>query len=189
MSQDKSVVARIAPSIMCMGIIILWSNYLVQSPVDVALGGLYLGDWITYAAFTYPIAFLVTDTTNRLYGPAAARVVVLVGFALGVLLSIFVDARIAVASGAAFLTAHMLDVYVFDKLRERAWWQAPFISSLIGSLVDTILFWSIAFIGTGVPWVSLAAGDLLVKLLMATLLVPAFRVLMAMFPKPGTAEG
>lgn len=189
MTQEKSAVARIAPAIMCMGIVILWSNYLVQSPVDFAIADLYLGDWITYAAFTYPIAFLVTDTTNRLQGPAAARKVVLVGFTIGVLLSIFVDVRIAIASGSAFLVAHMLDVQVFDKLRNRAWWQAPFLSSLLGSFVDTALFWSIAFVGTGVPWVSLAAGDMIVKLLMATLLLPAFRILMALFPKSQATPG
>jgi len=176
--------ALLAPPMLAMGLVILAANILVQYPIQATLGSLDLANWLTYGAISYPIAFLVTDATNRLFGPAAARRVVYVGFAFGVVLSlIFADPRIAVASGAAFLTAQLLDVLVFDRLRTLSWWTAPFVSSLIGSAVDTALFFSIAFYGTPVPWVSLAFGDFLVKLAMALALLPAFRAAVALYPK------
>ena len=171
-----------------MGIVVAVSNYLVQFPVEATLAGLALGEYITYAAFTYPIAFLVTDTANRLFGAQKARQIVYFGFALGVVLSLLaatdsLGVRIALASGTAFLTAQLLDVFVFDRLRSGTWWRAPLISSFLGSIVDTVLFFSLAFAGTGIPWQTLAIGDFAVKILMMATLLPIFRVLMSLFPK------
>lgn len=148
-----------------MIVVIVASNILVQHPIN---------DWLTWGALTYPVAFLVTDLTNRTQGAASARRVVQVGFAVAVVLSaMLATPRIAAASGVAFLAAQLLDIHVFDRLRARAWWQPPLASSVVGSGVDTGLFFSLAFIGTGVPWVTLAAGDLLVKLALAlAMLVP-----------------
>ncbi len=148
------------------------SNVLVQYPIN---------DWLTWGAFTYPVCFLVTDLTNRMHGAATARRVVYVGFAAAVVLSIVLATpRIAVASGLAFLVAQLLDVTVFDRMRQRTWWQAPLVSSMLGSAVDTALFFSIAFYGTDVPWVTLGIGDFLWKVAFAlTLLIP-FRLLMPM---------
>jgi len=183
MNPGTESLSRLVPAAIAMGVIILASNFLVEIPVQGHIGTFNIAEWVTYGAITYPIAFLVTDTANRLYGAAAARKVVVFGFILGVILSlIFADMRIAIASGSAFLTAQMLDVFVFDKLRRSAWWQAPLLSSLIGSAVDTVLFFSIAFAGTGLPWVTWALGDFAIKLAMAALLLPAFRWLMAIFP-------
>jgi len=157
--------------IVAMAIVVTVSNVLVSYTIN---------DWLTWAAFTYPIAFLVTDLTNRKLGVGSARKVVCVGFAVAVLLSIyFAGWRIAIASGSAFLVAQLLDVQIFDRLRKGVWWRAPLVSSSIASAVDTVLFFGIAFIGTSVPWVTLAAGDYLVKLAMAlTMLIP-FRVLLS----------
>lgn len=172
------------PPLAAMGLVILASNILVQYPVQGLVAGLNLAEWLTYGAFTYPFAFLVTDTTNRLFGPAAARRIVYAGFALGVVLSlVFADARIAAASGTAFLVAQLLDVTVFDRLRRMSWWKAPLASSLLGSAVDTALFFAIAFAGTGLPWTSWAAGDFVAKLLMALVLLPVFRALVAVYPR------
>jgi hypothetical protein len=172
------------PPMLAMGLVILAANILVQYQIDVTVAGFDLAPWLTYGAISYPIAFLVTDTTNRLFGARAARRVVYVGFAVGVALSLaFAPTRIAIASGTAFLVAQLLDVYVFDRLRQMAWWKAPFVSSLFGSAVDTALFFSIAFAGTVVPWVTLGLGDFVVKLAMATLLLPAFRAVVALYPK------
>jgi hypothetical protein len=169
---------------LAMGLVILAANILVQYPINASVGTIDLAQWLTYGAISYPIAFLVTDATNRLFGAGAARRVVYVGFAVGVVLSlIFAPTRIAIASGTAFLVAQLLDVYVFDRLRQLAWWKAPLISSLLGSAVDTALFFSIAFAATPVPWVSLGLGDFLVKLAMATLLLPAFRAVVVFYPK------
>lgn len=162
-----------------MVVVVVASNVLVQYPIN---------DWLTYGAFTYPIAFLVTDVTNRYLGARRARQVVLVGFALAVLASIWLATpRIAIASGTAFLCAQLLDVSIFDRLRHQSWWHAPLASSILGSVVDTVLFFSIAFVGTEVPWVTLAAGDLMVKLGVAlTLLIP-YR-LMSIEPGPTPAH-
>ncbi len=158
--------------IVAMALVVTVSNVLVSYAIN---------DWLTWAAFTYPFAFLVTDLTNRKLGVEPARTVVYVGFALAVLFSVyFAGWRIAVASGSAFLIAQLLDVQMFDRLRKGVWWRAPLVSSSIASAVDTILFFSIAFVGTGVPWVTLAAGDYLIKLAMAlTMLIP-FRVLLSL---------
>lgn len=165
--------------IAAMIVVVVSSNILVQVPIN---------DWLTWGALTYPVAFLVTDITNRMFGAARARRVVQVGFAFAVVLSIWMaDARIAFASGSAFLIAQLLDISIFNRLRARAWWQAPLASSVIGSAVDTGLFFSLAFYGTAVPWVTLAAGDYAVKLALAlTMLIP-FRVAFTLTAARGQA--
>jgi queuosine precursor transporter len=156
---------------LAMAVIVAASNYLVQFPVN---------EWITWGAFTYPIAFLVTDLTNRAFGPARARQVVYAGFLLAVILSMaLATPRSALASGTAFLVAQLLDVRIFDRLQRRGgWWTAPLVSSSVGSAVDTLLFFSIAFAGTAVPWVTLGLGDYAVKLVLALSMLIPFRVMM-----------
>ena len=154
---------------LAMAAVVYASNRLVEIPIN---------DWLTWGAFSYPVAFLVTDLVNRRAGPRAAMRVVWAGFALGVALSLaLADARIALASGTAFLVAQSLDVRVFDALRARAWWLAPGASSVAGSALDTALFFSIAFAGSGLPWVQWALGDLAVKLAMAFLALGPYRLL------------
>jgi hypothetical protein len=164
-----------------MGLVVVVSNYLVQFPIQ------YFGmsEVLTYGAFSYPITFLITDLANRAYGKMAARKIVYVGFAIGILLTLFVSTnfsdiisiRIAIGSGVAFFIAQNLDVQIFDHLRKKVWFVAPLTSSILGSITDTLLFFSIAFYATGIPWISLALGDLAVKLLIAlTMLIP-FRLL------------
>ena len=165
-----------------MGVIVLASNYLVQFPVK------YLGldNLLTYGAFSYPIAFLITDLANRSYGKIAARKIVYVGFSIGIMFTLFfstnfsdlISIRIAIGSGIAFITAQLLDVQIFDRLRKKNWYVAPLSSSLIGSTVDTFLFFSISFYGTGVPWVTLSLGDLTVKIFIALLMLIPFRLLL-----------
>ena len=168
-----------------MGGIVLASNYLVQFPIR------YYGleEILTYGAFSYPIAFLITDLANRSYGKKVARKIVYIGFAIGISFTLLfstnfadlISLRIAIGSGTAFLTAQLLDVQIFDKLRKRDWFIAPLTSSLIGSTVDTFLFFSISFYATGIPWITLAFGDLAVKILVAlTMLIP-FRFLLKTF--------
>lgn len=156
--------------IAAMIVIVVGSNIAVQFPIN---------SWLTWGAFVYPIAFLVTDLTNRHLGAGSARRVVLVGFAIAVVLSIWLAGpRIALASGSAFLLAQLLDIFVFDRLRRMTWWRAPLASSVFGSSLDTALFFSLAFAGTGLPWITWGLGDFGVKLAMAfTLLIP-FRALM-----------
>lgn len=169
-------VPAVVTGAIAMAIIVYVSNRLVVLPIN---------DWLTWAAFTYPFAFLVTDLVNRRAGSKAAMQVVIVGFALGVVLSwIAGDPRIAIASGTAFLVAQSLDVGVFARLRQRAWWVAPGVSSTLGSVVDTLLFFSIAFIGTGVPWMQLAAGDLAVKLAMVIFALLPYRWLASLIAPP-----
>ena len=166
-----------------MAIFVTSSNFLVQYPIN------FFGmeEFLTYGAITYPVTFLITDLSNRRYGKLAARKIVYMGFILGILLTSFfstnfsdlISIRIAIGSGTAFLFAQLLDVQIFDKLRHKIWFAAPFTSSLIGSLVDTFLFFSIAFYGTGINWITLGIGDFIVKVLMAlTMLIP-FRILMS----------
>ena len=151
-----------------MGIVVVLSNYLVQFPVQ-QFG---LSEILTYGAFSYPVTFLITDLANRAYGKAVARKVVYLGFIIGILLTLFVSTnfkdiisiRIAIGSGVAFFIAQNLDVQVFDRFRKKIWYVAPLTSSILGSVTDTFLFFSIAFYATGVPWVSLAMGDLAFKL-------------------------
>ncbi len=161
-------------AVAAMMVIVASSNYLVQFPVNVSP----LDQYLTYGAFTYPIAFLVTDITNREMGPFRARMVALVGFFLAVLLSFMLATpRIALASGTAFLVAQFLDITVFNYFRQASWWRAPLISSVLGSIVDTFLFFGIAFIGVLDIWFQLALGDLAFKLLVAVLLLAPFRMM------------
>jgi len=157
---------------MAMSVVVATSNYLVQIPIN---------DWLTWGAFTYPIAFLVTDLSNRRFGPEVARKVVYAGFALGIVLSIVFTApiRIAIASGVAFLSAQLFDIWLFNRLRGApVWWRAPVVSSTAASALDTVLFFSLAFVMTGVPWVTLAAGDYLAKLVAAGVMLLPYRLLM-----------
>ncbi|MEH6403120.1 MAG: VUT family protein [Sneathiella sp.] len=153
--------------VIAMAVVVTASNILVEIPIN---------DWLTWGALSYPFAFLVTDLTNRALGPEKARVVVGVGFVAAVAMSlIFADARIAIASGAAFLFAHLLDIFMFDKLRQATWWKAPIFSSVIASFLDTVIFFSLAFAGTGLPWETWALGDYGVKLAMVAVLIIPFR--------------
>ena len=168
-----------------MGVVVLSSNFLVQFPVN------YYGlsEILTYGAFSYPIAFLITDLANRAYGKIIASKIVYFGFLIGITFTLFVSTnfvdlisiRIAIGSGSAFLVAQLLDVQIFDKLRKNIWYIAPLISSLIGSIVDTFLFFSIAFAGTDVPWITLSLGDLAVKLFVALVMLVPFRLLLNTF--------
>ena len=166
-----------------MAILVTISNFLVQFPVN------YFGlnKILTYGAFSYPITFLITDLANRYYGIKIARKLVYIGFFLGILLTLFfstnfedlISIRIAIGSGTAFIAAQLLDVQVFDKLRKKVWYIAPLISSLLGSSVDTILFFFISFYKTGIPWFTLAAGDFTVKILIALIMLIPFRLLLS----------
>ncbi len=165
-----------------MGLIVVISNYLVQFPIN----HYGLSEILTYGAFSYPITFLITDLANRAYGKIVARRVVNVGFIIGILLTIFISTnfsdiisiRIAIGSGLAFYIAQNLDVQIFDFLRKKIWFVAPLVSSIVGSVTDTFLFFSIAFYSTNIPWLTLALGDLAVKLFIAlTMLIP-FRLLL-----------
>ena len=168
-----------------MGVIVLGSNYLVQFPVNYY----NLEDILTYGAFTYPIAFLITDLSNRSYGKTAARKIVYIGFFIGVSFTLFfstnfsdlISVRIAIGSGIAFIVAQLLDVQIFDKLRRKKWFVAPLTSSFIGSTIDTFLFFSISFYGTEVPWVTLSLGDLTVKIIVALLMLIPFKILLSSF--------
>ena len=165
-----------------MGVVVLSSNYLVQFPIK------YYGleEILTYGAFSYPIAFLITDLANRSYGKMIARKIVYIGFAIGISFTLLfstnfadlISVRIAIGSGAAFLVAQLLDVQIFDQLRKKKWFVAPLTSSFIGSTVDTFLFFSISFYATGIPWVTLSLGDLAVKIFVALLMLIPFRLLL-----------
>jgi len=168
-----------------MGVVVLSSNYLVQFPIKYY----NLEEILTYGAFTYPIAFLITDLANRSYGKLVARKIVYIGFAIGVTSTLFfstnfsdlISVRIAIGSGTAFMVAQLLDVKIFDQLRKKKWFVAPLTSSFIGSIVDTFLFFSISFYGTGIPWVTLSFGDLVVKILVALIMLIPFRLLLSTF--------
>ncbi|KKO96063.1 queuosine precursor transporter [Brucella melitensis] len=195
--------SRLIPAILAMCVAVAASNILVQYPFQ----HFGLGEVLTYGAFSYPVAFLVNDLTNRRFGPAAARKVVYAGFVLGVVMSIWLATpRIAIASGSAFLVAQLMDITVFDRLRRQSWWKAPFAAAMFGSVLDTILFFSIAFaasfswidgltgmldsslaepasfLGLGVPlWASLAFGDFIVKVVMGTLMLIPYGTILAIF--------
>ena len=165
-----------------MGVVVLASNYLVQFPIK------YYGleEILTYGAFSYPIAFLITDLANRSYGKLIARQIVYIGFIIGISFTLLfstnfadlISLRIAVGSGTAFLVAQLIDVKIFDKLRKKKWFVAPLTSSFIGSTVDTFLFFSISFYATGIPWVTLSLGDLAVKIFVALVMLIPFRLLL-----------
>ena len=164
-----------------MGVVVLSSNYLVQFPIKYHS----LEEILTYGAFSYPIAFLITDLANRSYGKIIARKIVYIGFAIGISFTLLfstnfadlISVRIAIGSGTAFLIAQLLDVQIFDKLRKKKWFVAPLTSSFIGSTVDTFLFFSISFYATGIPWFSLSLGDLAVKIFVALVMLIPFRLL------------
>ena len=165
-----------------MGLVVLASNYLVQFPIK------YYGleEILTYGAFSYPIAFLITDLANRSFGKIVARKIVYIGFTIGILFTLvfstnftdLISIRIAIGSGTAFIIAQLLDVQIFDQLRQKKWFVAPLTSSLIGSTVDTFLFFSISFYGTGIPWITLSFGDLAVKFFVALIMLIPFRLLL-----------
>ena len=167
---------------LLMGAVVLSSNYLVQFPIN------YYGlnEILTYGAFSYPVAFLITDLANRSYGKLVARKIVYFGFFLGIGFTIlfstdfadYISIRIAIGSGTAFLVAQLLDVKIFDKLRKKKWFIAPLTSSLIGSTVDTFLFFSISFYATGISWFTLSLGDLAVKIFVALIMLVPFRLLL-----------
>ena len=175
-----------------MALIVALSNYLVQFPVKY----MDLQDLFTYGAFSYPIAFLITDLSNRRYGKIVARKIVYLGFVLGLFLTLYfstdfsnlISKRIAAGSGFAFLIAQLLDIQVFYKLRKKIWFVAPLVSSLIGSTIDTFLFFSIAFYGTGINWISLSFGDLLVKIFVALAMLIPFRLLLSSVKEIGNVE-
>ena len=165
-----------------MGVIVLSSNYLVQFPIK----HYGLEEILTYGAFSYPVAFLITDLANRSYGKIIARKIVYIGFAIGISFTLLfstnfadlISVRIAIGSGTAFLVAQLLDVQVFDKLRKKKWFVAPLTSSFIGSTVDTFLFFLISFYATGIPWFTLSLGDLAVKIFVALIMLIPFRLLL-----------
>ena len=168
-----------------MGVVVLSSNYLVQFPIN------YYGlsEILTYGAFSYPVAFLITDLANRFYGKFVARKIVYIGFFIGIIFTLLfstdfadlISIRIAIGSGVAFITAQLLDIQIFDRLRKKDWFIAPLTSSFIGSTVDTFLFFSISFYGTGIPWVTLSLGDLVVKIFIAVMMLIPFRILLKTF--------
>ena len=170
---------------LIMGVVVLISNYLVQFPIQ----HYDLEKILTYGAFSYPVAFLITDLANRSYGKVVARKIVYIGFAIGISFTLLfstnfadlISIRIAIGSGVAFLVAQLLDVQIFDNLRKKKWYIAPLTSSIIGSTVDTFLFFSISFYATGVPWVTLSLGDLIVKVLVALIMLIPFRLLLKTF--------
>lgn len=214
------------PFVFAMALVVVASNVLVQFPVQGSFAGVALADVLTWGAFTYPFSFLVTDLANRRYGPIVARRVVFVGFMAAVICSIILPpllfragliefetaagrlVRIAIASGAAFLIGQLLDVTVFNRLRQRSWWRAPVFASLAGSVLDTAIFFSVAFaaafalvgpddafalenapifgiLATELPrWVSWALGDLAVKLLIAVFALIPYRLLSARWMQP-----
>jgi uncharacterized PurR-regulated membrane protein YhhQ (DUF165 family) len=214
-TQDKKMLTSRYTFIyaLLMATVVVASNFLVQFPVTGTLWGIALGDLLTWGAFTYPVAFLITDLTNRQFGPAVARRVVFVGFVVGVALSFWISLpRIAVASGLAFLIGQLLDISVFNELRRKAWWKAPLAASLVGTVIDTVLFFSLAFapifafigphdefaVGSapilGVfaseapRWISWALGDLAVKIVVGVVLLLPYGALMNVLkPMPQVA--
>ena len=157
-------------AVLAMGTVVLGSNVLVQYPIN---------DWLTWGAITYPVAFLVSELVNRAHGPQQARRVAWVGFAVAVAASlVLAPLRIAIASGTAFLLSQWLDISVFDRLRHGTWWRAPLVATLPAAVLDTAVFWGIAFAGSDLPWITLAVGDLGVKLAIGVLLLLPFRLLM-----------
>ncbi|MDC3216179.1 queuosine precursor transporter [bacterium] len=165
-----------------MGVVVLSSNYLVQFPIN------YYGlsEILTYGAFSYPVAFLITDLANRFYGKFVARKIVYFGFFIGIIFTLLfstdfadlISIRIAIGSGVAFITAQLLDIQIFDRLRKKKWFIAPLTSSFIGSTVDTFLFFSISFYATGVSWITLSLGDLAVKLFVSLVMLIPFKILL-----------
>ena len=175
-----------------MALIVVLSNYLVQFPIN------YFGleNLLTYGALSYPVAFLITDLSNRRYGKSTAKKIVYLGFIIGVFITLYfstnysdlISIRIAIGSGTAFIVAQLVDVNIFDKLRNKIWFVAPLISSFIGSTIDTFLFFSISFYGTGINWVTLSFGDLFVKIFVALIMLIPFRLLLFHFLENSITE-
>ena len=175
-----------------MALVVALSNYLVQFPIN------YLGlkNLLTYGALSYPVAFLITDLSNRRYGKNTAKKIVYLGFALGVFITLYfstnysdlISIRIAIGSGTAFLVAQLIDVNIFDRLRKKIWFAAPLTSSLVGSSIDTFLFFSISFYGTGINWITLSFGDLFVKIFVALMMLIPFRLLLSRIQENSTIE-
>ena len=162
--------SRLRLPILAMAAVIVLSNILVQYPIN---------DWLTWGAFSYPLVFLVSDLSNRALGPQVARRIAWVGFALAVVVSLLLAPwRVALASGAAFLFSQLMDVAVFNRWRRQSWWKAPLIGSLVASVVDTAVFFFLAFAGSDMDWLQLAGGDLAVKATMAALLLAPYRALL-----------
>ncbi|MEK1874355.1 MAG: queuosine precursor transporter [Rhizobium altiplani] len=186
-----------------MTLVVVASNFLVQFPLHAELAGINLADILTWGAFTYPVAFLITDLTNRQFGPQAARKVVFAGFVVGVTLSFYTSVpRIAIASGSAYLAGQLLDISLFNRLRRQAWWRAPLVGSLIGSMLDTVIFFSFAFaaffvffgpndpfalesapilgvLSAAAPrWISWAIGDFSVKMIVGLVMLLPYGALM-----------
>jgi uncharacterized PurR-regulated membrane protein YhhQ (DUF165 family) len=167
----------LAGYVTAMVVVIVAANVTVQTPIN---------DWLTWGAVTYPFAFLVTDLANRFEGAAFARRVVYAGFVIAIGASAWLATpRIAIASGLAFLAAELLDVAIFDRLRRRAWWKPPLVSTLVASVVDTAVFFSVAFAGTTMPWVTLGIGDFGVKVVLALIALVPFRAAMALYGERG----
>ncbi len=189
--------------VFLMTLVVVASNFLVQFPLDVQLAGINLADILTWGAFSYPVAFLITDLTNRQFGPQAARKVVFCGFVVGVGLSFVTsDSRIAIASGSAYLAGQLLDISLFNRLRRQSWWRAPLVGSLVGTMLDTVMFFSFAFapffvfFGPNVPfaleqapilgifsaeaprWISWALGDFSVKMIAGLVMLLPYGALM-----------
>ena len=161
--------SQVSVAVLAMGLVVLSSNILVHFAIN---------DWLTWGAITYPFAFLVTELVNRAFGPTQARRVAWFGFAVAVAASaVLAPARIAAASGLAFLLSQMLDITVFDRLRQSRWWRAPLVATVLAAILDTCVFWGVGFAGEDVPWVTWALGDLGVKLVMAVCLLLPFRLL------------
>lgn len=200
MLQTRYIIIYVA----LMTLVVVSSNFLVQFPLNVTVAGVNLADLLTWGAFTYPVAFLITDLTNRQFGPQAARRVVFAGFLVGVALSFFTSVpRIAIASGTAYLAGQLLDIALFNRLRRQAWWRAPLIGSLLGSMLDTVIFFSLSFaavfvfLGPNEPfaleaspvlgvfaaevprWISWAIGDFWVKLLVGLVMLLPYGALMS----------
>lgn len=170
--------AQFLVAVCAMGLVVVGSNFLVQYPIN---------HWLTWGAISYPVAFLVADLLNRRFGPHAARRVAYVGFVTAVLISAGVATpRIALASGLAFLCSQLLDIHVFDRLRHQHWWRAPLLGGVAGATLDTAIFFSVAFVGTDVPWVTLLFGDLAVKLVVNTTMLAPFRALMWNLARPAS---
>ena len=169
---NRLPLSRLSRPIAAMAFVIVLSNVAVQYPI---------GDWLTWGAFTYPLVFLVCDLTNRAVGVSEARRVAWIGFAIAVAVSaLLAPWRIAVASGCAFIFSQLMDIAVFNRWRQQSWWKAPLIGSAIASVIDTSVFFFLAFAGTDVPWLQLATGDLGIKWVMAALLLAPYR---AMLPR------
>lgn len=167
-------------AVLAMGVVVVGSNILVQYPIN---------HWLTWGGLSYPIAFLVADVLNRRFGARAARQVAAMGFVVALIVSFWVATpRIAGASGLAFLCAQMADIYVFDRLRDQRWWRAPLIGGVAGAVLDTCVFFSAAFAGTGIHWVALLLGDLAVKLVVNLTMLAPFRALMWNLARPAALQ-